>query len=121
MTVQVYILFRRQESYCTFDVVVYIWVDISLVYFTWRGHYKTIMRGFCRFLITSMSRRNGVKLLKEKRNGVVYTPFTVTTSYQRNKTNSLATSYPLSLSNSRRLFVILFNIEYLDGLVFHLL
>ena len=44
-----------------FDVVFYFWVDISSVYFTWRGHYKTIMRGFAVFLIASMSRRNGVK------------------------------------------------------------
>ena len=44
-----------------FDVVFYFWVDISSVYFTWRGHYKTIMRGFAVFLIASMSRTNGVK------------------------------------------------------------
>lgn len=68
---------------------------------------------------------NGV----EKPDGEVYTPFLLTTSYQREKEGerekkkktSHATPFHVSLSNSQGLFVILFNNEYYDGLVFHFL
>lgn len=67
-----------------------------------------------------MSRVNGVER-PERFTHPSYSQSVTREREREKKKNSHATPFHVSLSNSQGLFVILFNNEYYDGLVFHLL